>query len=296
MANTTDFAVEKPTVGGYHNSWGGTLNVALDKLTELLALALPIGTVQMYTKATAPTATTNGGTWLVCDGSAVSRTTYSALYAVIGTTYGVGDGSNTFNVPDLKGRSPVGYNVAVINNGQTTQRSTRAVASSGGEENHILSEGELEQHSHVIPNTTHTHAFTTGNSPTGITETNLAKSNVVLEEHTHQLEKWTDDTTGTVNNFGRGNLLSSVYLNPHRLDGDATTKAVTGTALLKEDGASNNGHKHTITDPQHQHTGTTDPSLIGITATENTGNNDAHNTMHPYLVVQYIILAKHPTF
>ena len=213
MANTTDFAVEKPTVGGYRNSWGGTLNVALDKLTELLALALPIGTVQMYTKATAPTATTNGGTWLVCDGSAVSRTTYSALYAVIGTTYGVGDGSNTFNVPDLKGRSPVGYNVAVINNGQTTQRSTRAVASSGGEENHILSEGELEQHSHVIPNTTHTHAFTTGNSPTGITETNLAKSNVVLEDHSHTGDKWTDYQG---DQSGAGNLMNSVSTSTHR--------------------------------------------------------------------------------
>ena len=80
MANTTNFAVEKPTVGGYRNSWGGTLNVALDKLTELLALALPIGTIQIYTKATAPTATTNGGTWLVCDGSSVSRITYSVLF------------------------------------------------------------------------------------------------------------------------------------------------------------------------------------------------------------------------
>ena len=87
-----------------------------------------------------------------------------------------------------------------------------------------------------------------------------------------------------------------MYLNPRRLDAPFTTHTVTGAALLKEDGASNNGHKHTINDPQHQHTGTTEPSLIGITATENTGNNDAHNTMHPFLVVQYIILAKHPTF
>ncbi len=46
--------------------------------------------------------------WLWCDGTAVSRTTYAALFAVIGTTYGAGDGVNTFNVPDLRGRSPVG--------------------------------------------------------------------------------------------------------------------------------------------------------------------------------------------
>lgn len=46
--------------------------------------------------------------WLTCDGSAVSRTTYAALYAVIGTTYGVGDGSTTFNLPDARGRTIVG--------------------------------------------------------------------------------------------------------------------------------------------------------------------------------------------
>ena len=288
MANTPNFAVEKPTVGGYRNSWGGTLNVALDKITELLALALPIGTIQMHTAAAAPTATGNGGTWLICDGTAISRTTYSALFSLVGTAYGAGDGSNTFNVPDLRSRSPIGYNTASI-----TGRSTRAIAASGGEEAHQLSEGELEQHSHVIPNTTHTHAFTTGNSPTGITETNLAKSNVVLEDHSHTGDKWSDyqpDTTGA------GNLLNSVYHSQRRLDAPFTTHTVTGAALLKEDGASNNGHKHTLTDNGHTHTGTTDPSLIGITATENTGNNDAHNTMHPYLVVQYIILAKHPTF
>jgi len=47
--------------------------------------------------------------WLVCDGTAISRTTYSLLFAVVGTSYGAGDGSTTFNLPDLRGRTPVGY-------------------------------------------------------------------------------------------------------------------------------------------------------------------------------------------
>ena len=138
MANTTNFAVEKPTVGGYRNSWGGTLNVALDKITELLALALPIGTIQMHTAAAAPTATGNGGTWLICDGTAISRTTYSALFSLIGTTYGVGDGSNTFNVPDLRSRSPIGYNTASLSG-----RSTRAIAANGGTETHTLLDADI---------------------------------------------------------------------------------------------------------------------------------------------------------
>lgn len=48
--------------------------------------------------------------WLICDGQAVSRTTYADLFAIIGTTYGAGNGSTTFNVPDLRGRVPVGLN------------------------------------------------------------------------------------------------------------------------------------------------------------------------------------------
>tara|TARA_R100000808_G_scaffold4228_1_gene14080 strand:+ start:1279 stop:2145 length:867 start_codon:yes stop_codon:yes gene_type:complete len=288
MANTTNFAIEKPTVGGYRNSWGGTLNVALDKITELLALALPIGTIQMHTAAAAPTATGNGGTWLICDGTAISRTTYSALFSLIGTTYGVGDGSNTFNVPDLRSRSPIGYNTASLSG-----RSTRAIAASGGEEAHQLSEGELEQHSHVIPNTTHVHTFTTDDAATDIAETNLAKSNVELNDHNHTFFRMTDYQPNQ--STARGDTMIQA-LNNWREDTHGTTSTKTGASLLKNDGASNNGHKHTLTDPEHQHTGTTGPSLIGITATENTGNNDAHNTMHPYLVVQYIILAKHPTF
>jgi len=50
--------------------------------------------------------------WLMCDGSAVSRATYAALFAVVGTTYGAGDGSTTFNVPNLKGRVAVGKDAA----------------------------------------------------------------------------------------------------------------------------------------------------------------------------------------
>lgn len=62
---------------------------------EMLAIAP--GTVWMYGGATAPTG------WLLCDGSAISRTTYANLFAVLSTTYGVGDGSTTFNVPDARG-------------------------------------------------------------------------------------------------------------------------------------------------------------------------------------------------
>lgn len=64
---------------------------------------VPAGAMSLYGASSAPSG------WLLCDGTAVSRSTYAALFTAISTTYGVGDGSTTFNVPDLRGRVPVGY-------------------------------------------------------------------------------------------------------------------------------------------------------------------------------------------
>lgn len=61
----------------------------------------PSGSIQYYGGSSAPTG------YLLCDGTAVSRTTYSVLFTAIGTTFGVGDGSTTFNVPDLRQRFPL---------------------------------------------------------------------------------------------------------------------------------------------------------------------------------------------
>lgn len=63
----------------------------------------PVGAIIDYAGSTAPAG------WLLCDGSAVNRTTYSDLFSAIGTTYGSGDGSSTFNVPDTKGLVTMGY-------------------------------------------------------------------------------------------------------------------------------------------------------------------------------------------
>lgn len=62
----------------------------------------PTGSIIMYGAASAPSG------YYLCEGAAISRSTYSALFAVIGTTYGTGDGSTTFNVPDFRDRAPYG--------------------------------------------------------------------------------------------------------------------------------------------------------------------------------------------
>lgn len=80
--------------------------------------------------------------WLDCDGSAVSRTTYADLFAVIGTTYGVGDGSTTFNIPNFE------RSVSVGSGGAGTSTLGNAVGDTGGEENHALTIGEMPAHDH----------------------------------------------------------------------------------------------------------------------------------------------------
>lgn len=84
--------------------------------------------------------------WALCNGQALSISDNEALYTLVGTTYG-GDGVNTFNLPDLQGRLPVGQ-------GQGTGLSSRPLGQQGGEENHTLAQTELPQHSHSASVTT----------------------------------------------------------------------------------------------------------------------------------------------
>jgi microcystin-dependent protein len=84
--------------------------------------------------------------YLECDGSAVSRDTYSDLFDVIGITYGSGDGATTFNLPDLTGKVAMGAS------------STYTLGTNGGEATHELTSGELASHIHVVPS--HGHANT----------------------------------------------------------------------------------------------------------------------------------------
>jgi len=85
----------------------------------------------------------NHGKWLLCNGSAVSRTAYSALFAVIGTSFGNGDGSTTFTLPDARGRI-----LGTI--GQGSGLTSRALGASVGAETHTLSTGEIPSHSHNL--------------------------------------------------------------------------------------------------------------------------------------------------
>jgi len=104
---------------------------------------IPTATIVPWSTASVPTG------FLECNGSAVSRSTYSALFAIIGTTYGAGDGSSTFNVPDLQDRVTIGKsnNKALASTGgANTVAKTGNIG--GSTANATLSTPQLASHGH----------------------------------------------------------------------------------------------------------------------------------------------------
>lgn len=108
-----------------------------ERVSIIQSTYTPPGAILIYAASAVPSG------WLGCDGAAVSRTTYSGLFAIIGSTYGGGDGSTTFNLPNLSGRVPVGV-------GTGSGLTARTLAATGGEENHVLTTAEIPSHQHSI--------------------------------------------------------------------------------------------------------------------------------------------------
>lgn len=105
---------------------------------------VPTGVIIAWTTTSAPTG------YLLCDGSAVNRTTYSTLFGVISTTYGVGDGSTTFNLPDLRGRVVIMVDGAAnrITSASTNGGNADTLGGAGGAETHTLVTAEMAAHTH----------------------------------------------------------------------------------------------------------------------------------------------------
>jgi microcystin-dependent protein len=111
---------------------------------------MPVGALVAWAGSSVPGTDSQ---WLLCNGQSVSRTTFSALFAVLGTTYGAGDGSTTFTVPDLRGRAPVGVD-GTSGSSRVPGASTRAVT--GGAASVTLAASHLPSHSHTVPSHSHT--------------------------------------------------------------------------------------------------------------------------------------------
>lgn len=124
---------------GYVDGVTSAIQTQLDAITSSISglSVIPVGSVTAYAGNTVPPTG-----WLLCDGSAVSRTTYSGLFAQVSTTYGSGDGSSTFNLPNLKGRVPVGKD--------SSQTEFDTLAETGGAKTVSLTEAQMPPHIHSI--------------------------------------------------------------------------------------------------------------------------------------------------
>jgi microcystin-dependent protein len=105
--------------------------------------SIPFGSIQMFGGSAAPNAN-----WLLCDGASLLRASYPDLFTAIGTTWGAADGTH-FNVPDMRGRAPIGVGTGV-------SLTARTLAGQVGEENHVLTTAEMPVHTHVHVAHTHT--------------------------------------------------------------------------------------------------------------------------------------------
>ena len=143
---TTNLELYKPSVG--EQGWGIMVNENFDKIDTASSVT---GVVQLFAGSSAPSG------WLICNGQTVSRTTYAALFAVIGTTYGAGNGSTTFNLPNLVNK---------------TVRGSNSLGKTGGADTVTLTTSNMPAHTHGVGSLTtnntgaHTHTVDFGTRST----------------------------------------------------------------------------------------------------------------------------------
>ena len=269
------------TVDGYHAS----------------AFFLPAGMITAYGGSTAPSG------WLLCQGQAVSRTTYADLFTAVGTAYGSGDGTSTFNLPDLQRRVPLGAGAAV-----------GATDSLGGSDG-IAAASRTLTHKHEVvghyhgmgtgadlnitasgsgtsgnQSADHTHTFS---ATSGYMSANASHSHTVSDPgHVHNIWRSLDVPGGGSNRRG----VSDTYTNPSaKMD-----TAYTGISLVSTD--TNHTHSvsgttagvsanHTHTTPNHTHGSVDFAGRIGLVTggVDGNSNQDTTSTAANYAVVNYIV-------
>ena len=260
-----------------------TTNI-VDNSTNLATTAfakstgVPTGSIFMWGTASAPTG------YLFCNGTAVSRATYSALFALIATTFGVGDGSTTFNLPNFSGSMPIGVTAG------TSSGFTATISNGSGGAGTVLNVTAVASGALAINQV--------------ITGTGISSGTII-----------TGFVSGTFGGIGVYTVSVSQNVSSTAITGTqaALTLASTGGAATTTLQLANlPAHSHTITDPGHFHSytfksttgGTTaggDPNNLnnstfststnptGITGTNNAGGDTTTATISPYLGIHFII-------
>ena len=282
-------APSNPTTGQqYFNTtdnklyyYNGTEWVDLTKSSGSSNSGVAIGTIVNWPSNSLPVG------WLKCDGSAISRTDYSSLFSIIGTTFGAGDGSTTFNLPNITDKN-------ILGNGTLGQL--------GGNNSITLTADNLPSHNHdyefthshvlaitVNSNGAHTHSFSDTSSSAG-SHTHSVSLTTGSDSHSHNVgmdfdaaagsSRWSFHQNGT---SGAGDTVkTSSDSHTHKVSGN-TGSAGAHTHKVSGDTGSSGAHTHTAS-------GTATSTVVsGIT--ESTGSGEAINIQNPYIRLNFIIKA-----
>jgi microcystin-dependent protein len=218
------------------------------------ATGIPTGTVNAYAGSTAPT------DWLLCFGQAVSRSTYSALFAVVSTTYGVGDGTTTFNLPDLRGRGIAGAdNMGGTDAGRLSLANT--LGTSGGSETVTLTAAQSGVPAHSHANTVTNNTVSTG---AGSPHTHIQ------DAHAHEIHRSNSAATSVAPD-------ASAHYRIQVNTGAALTNTQGNVATNQNESA----HTHSVT------------SNVAISNVNNSvaPAAESHSVLQPTMVLNYIIKA-----
>jgi microcystin-dependent protein len=241
---------------------------------------VPVGTVVAFAGSSAPEG------WLLCDGSAVSRSTYANLWVTLSSTYGNGDGATTFNLPNAKGRSVVGA-------GTGSGLTARAVADTGGVESVTLTGAQSGTSAHGHGNTIsastgtvsadHAHNANHGHSASSGDAGGHAH---FVGSHQHSYKIAAIATAGTNRSIltGSGSGATTGGINDESIAqagytfGDGThSHGITVNGNNFNTGGITANHTHQVT-------------VAGGVSTSTAANaSSAHQNMMPFLVLNYII-------
>jgi microcystin-dependent protein len=191
-------------------------------LTQGGGLVMPTGAMLEYAGSAAPTG------WLLCNGAAISRTVYATLFAVLGTAYGAGDGSTTFNLPDRRGKFGVGVDGTYTRGstgGSTTTSSAGSHSHTGATGSTTLTEAQIPSHTHTGTTSSvgdHQHGYF---APTGTLGGGIA---------------------GSAGGYNiTGNATTGAGAHSHTFTTNATGGGTGHNHTISSDGA----HTHTVTPP-----------------------------------------------
>jgi microcystin-dependent protein len=203
-----------PYVATYNNTDGAFY---LQGIGSTFPYMIPLGGMIPYTGTSAP-----NSSFVLPYGQAISRTTYATYFTQVSTTFGTGDGSTTFNVPDLRGRVPFGKDnmggsaASRLSNAATGGIVGTTLGATGGEQAHTLTTAELAAHSHGITDPGHNHPPINGatavqdggaNDPLG---TNAGSQTRRVSTSVPSQATGTNTTGISINNAGSGNSHNSV--------------------------------------------------------------------------------------